>query len=237
MKKLLIALALCGFTAMSAEAQTTTKTTTVKKTTCKTEAYGKNYKVCKKNGKYYTCGTRPATTTCDNITAAPKLKNPVWTTPATTSTPTATTDAALVGNSANSQYAKNYQVCKGTGKYHICKPGEEPTTGGMTTTTANQGPAMRSTTVTPSGVVATTSTQTAMEQPAVAPQQQSIPYEDNSDVTLAPYTVTGRKDTGINNANAPYHGKNSPQYDGVEKNKARNLNIPPDAPNATFYGK
>lgn len=237
MKKLLIALALCGFTALSAEAQTTTKTTTVKKTTCKTEAYGKNYKVCKKNGKYYTCGTRPATTTCNNLTAAPKLKNPAWTAPVTTTTPAATSDAALVGNSANSEYAKNYQVCKGSGKYHICKPGETPTAGGLTTTTANQGPAMRSTTVTSSGVIATTSTQTAMEQPVVAPQQQSIPYEDNSDVTLAPYTVTRRKDTGINNANAPYHGKNSPQYDGVEKNKARNLNTPPQSPNATFDGK
>ena len=237
MNKLIIALAICGFTAFSADAQTTTTKTTVKKTTCKTEKYGQNYKVCKKNGKYYTCGVRPSTTTCSNMTAMPQLKNPVWTAPVTTNTPAAPADGALGGTSANSQYAKNYPVCKGNGKYHICKPGESPNPGGMTTTTATRGAVQKSTTVTPGGVVATTTTQTFMEQPAVAPQQQSLPYQDNSDFTLAPYTVVGRHDTGINNANAPYHGKSSPQYDGVDKNKGRNLNTPPQSPNSTFDAK
>lgn len=232
MKKLFIALLILGCTGMSADAQTTKTTTTVKKTTktCKV-TYGQNYKVCKKGSKYYTCGTRPATSTCTNMTVAPKTA--ILTSNKETPAPVQTT-------SGTSPYAKNYKVCKGNGDYHICN--ETPTVmNSVPAGTAQPAPtankrSVSSTTVYPNGAVTTTSTQTYPT--AVTNETQSTYFGNYPDQqNLSPVTVTGKRDTGINNANAPYHGKNSPQYDGVEKNKVRNLNTPPQSPNATFDGK
>lgn len=228
MKKALLALSILGVTCLSANAQTktTTTTTTVSTETAKavdTPNYAKNYKVCKGSSTYYVCGDKPSG---KKRTAASK------TTKARTATAAVTTTPAVP--SAQGPNAKNFKVCKGNGNYHIC---DEPqnatnTVPGPTTKlavgTADKKPIKKTTTVTENGVVATTTTQT-FAQPPATPKSQSI--ADQSDNTLPVATVTGHVDT-INNANAPYHGKNSPQYDGAQKNKARNLNTPPGSPNS-----
>lgn len=250
MKQMMMALAILGYSCISAEAQTTTKKTpqlknpvrtnnTVKVSSSKTckVTYGQNYKVCKsKGGKYYTCGTRPSTMTCTDAQTK------------STYTTTNPGDAAVVeqaqsynGNmpaGSSSAYDKNYKVCNDNGTYHIC--GEDPNSEAALGANSNAQQAAKTTTFYPNGVVTTTSTQTYPAQPAVAPVSQSLEtektYTGNYPNQLPNVVVKGRADT-INNANAPYHGKNSPQYDGLEKNKLRNLNTPPQSPNASFDGK
>lgn len=241
MKQILMALAILGYTYTGAEAQT--KTTTTTRTTHKTTTncsvtYGQNYKVCKKGSKYYTCGVRPSTQTCKSMTAKPHTA---------VLAKTQDTPAPAFTGSANSPYAENYSVCKGNGDYHICN--ESPNslnsvktkTVKRTSNTPQPRPITKTTEISPNGVIAVSSTQTytgnypneQQNQVGDVPQNQSLIMTDN---TLEPVIVVGRRDS-INNANAPYHGKNSPQYDGVERNKARNLNTPPQSPNATFDGK
>ncbi len=227
MKKALLALSILGFTCLSATAQTkTTTTTTVRTETVKavdTPNYAKNYKVCKGSSTYYTCGDKPS-----------GKKRVTKTTKTNTATAAVTTTPAVP--SAQGPNAKNYKVCKGKGNYHICD--QKPNVTNSVPRPANKiaigasdnKPIIKTTTITENGVIATTTNQTATQPSAtVVPQSQSI--ADQSTNTLAPATVIGHVDT-INNANAPYHGKNSPQYDGAQKNKARNLNTPPQSPNA-----
>lgn len=230
MKKALLALTILGFTFLSAEAQTTTTTTRVKTETTKTAAtdtpnYAKNYKVCKGKATYYVCGDKPSGK--KRTTTTTKTKR-------TTTAPMVATTTGTPGASTSSENAKNFKVCKSSGKYHICD--QHPNSlnsvpapkGKVATGKADPKPITKTTTITENGVIATTSTQTFAEQPVV-PQSQSI--ADQSNNTLAPVTVTGHVDT-ITNANAPYHGKNSPQYDGLQKNRARNLNTAPQSPNS-----
>ncbi len=236
MKQAIIALTLLTFTGISANAQSkTTTTTTVRKVTTKaadTLNYAKNYKVCKGKATYYVCGDKPSgrkkTVTTSKITNAGTKPAAVHTT------------AVVPGGSVQSPNAKNFKVCKGKGNYHICD--EKPNSSNsvprpkdkIAIDASDNRPIIKTTTITENGVIATTTNQT-MTQPSapVVPQSQSI--ADQSTNTLAPATVIGHIDT-INNANAPYHGKNSPQYDGPAKNKQRNINTPPQSPNSIPAG-
>lgn len=217
MKKILLALTILGFTYISADAQTTTTTRTmVKRQTVKTTStsvdtpnYAKNYKVCKGKTTYYTCGDKPSVTKKTKLVKEPKT---------------------AVAASNKDQFAQNYSVCKGKGDYHICneQPNAMNSVKGPNTqavsTVADTKPITKMTTVSENGVVATTSTQTYATQPTVAP---AAPTTGNNN-ELESVTI---RDT-VNNGTAPYHGERSPQYDGPARNKARNLNTPPQSPNA-----
>ena len=218
MKQMMMALVILGCSCASAEAQTT-KTPQLKNPVAKNNTitvnngktckvtYGQNYKVCRSEDGDYY--------TCGTRPSTMTCTDPETGTHYTT---TGNNDAEWT----SVQHTSAYSAYTGKGKAQ------------------RRQPDVKTTTIWPSGVVTTTSTKTYTAQPAIAPESQSVETErtftGNYPNQLQPVIIKGRADS-INNANAPYHGKNSPQYDGVEKNKLRNLNTPPQSPNATFDGK
>ena len=228
MKKIIVALSIVGLTYTSAISQTKTTTTTTKRETVKTTTdtvnYDKNYRVCKDKSSYYVCGNKPSKTAVKNTKKTTMMR----------SAKKAETKP-VVQTGTKSDNAKNFKVCEGKSDYHICdeKPNSLNSVAGPGPTkivNVPKGKKATITEVTRNGVIATSPNQ-PLVTPAddrLLPQSQSL--NGNANNSLVIYDTT--KNDTITNANAPYHGKPSPQDDGPAKNKARNMNTSPQSPNA-----
>ena len=138
------------------------------------------------------------------------------------------------------EYAENFKVCKGDNGYTIC--GETPDANNSTQSRLPAIAADRSNqTQYKRSSYPTGNTQQGM----LAPQSQSYPadYTTNSSSSYDSYfPAKGRmkfcKNTNnVADANqAPYKGCPSPQYDGPEKNRARNINVSNPEPEPSIDG-
>jgi hypothetical protein len=103
-------------------------------------------------------------------------------------------NAQAIGNSANSKNAKNYSVCLKGGQYTLCNPNITKQDVGRTSEADESSLAMMTTTV------------------------------HMGNVSSGNARYRGRIRVTYDDPNAPYLGQESMVNDGVQKNKARNIN-------------
>ncbi|MES2701129.1 MAG: hypothetical protein V4649_00730 [Bacteroidota bacterium] len=132
------------------------------------------------------------------------------------------------------KYASNFKVCKNENGYHVCC--QAPTALNSTRTKA---PVAQTTSV---AAYAETDQYDATTAVATAPQSQSYPWGINSGIGASTsgsyrgyYPKAGSSRgkikvcyVGDNVAElnkAPYQGCSTPAFDGIDKNKTKNLNV------------